>query len=265
MFSLIVATLGTRIPELERLLSSLENQTYKNFEVIMVVQDNFGKVSDTLEKYQDMNIKEVQISEKGLSNARNIGLQYAEGTYVTFSDDDCWYPADGLSIVKDKIDDFDICCYKFFDPMLKQYQKKYPEAPQRELSYFDLAKKSSIEIFINLKRVSKKDTKFDINFGVGSKYPTGEENIFLCDMKRKKYTIAYEPEVVVYHPCDLSTDSTIEPINWSYRTIILKRMYNSTFLAFFIYLYITLRRRRNIKKPFYSLIRGISYLMKTNE
>ena len=42
--SFLVPTLGNRDNELRRLLTSLKNQSVKNFEVILVVQDNFDNV-----------------------------------------------------------------------------------------------------------------------------------------------------------------------------------------------------------------------------
>lgn len=39
-----------------------------------------------------------------LSKARNIGLDYVEGEYIAFPDDDCWYEPDTLSKVLNQLE-----------------------------------------------------------------------------------------------------------------------------------------------------------------
>ena len=46
--SVLVPTLGTREMEIRRLLETLEKQSYKDFEIIFVTQDNHEIVKDIL-------------------------------------------------------------------------------------------------------------------------------------------------------------------------------------------------------------------------
>ena len=46
-----------------------------------------------------MDIKQIEMSVKGLSRARNRGLEQASGEIVVLSDDDCWYPANAFEII----------------------------------------------------------------------------------------------------------------------------------------------------------------------
>ena len=46
--SVLVPTLGTREKEINQLLETLEKQSYKDFEVIFVTQDNHEKVKNIL-------------------------------------------------------------------------------------------------------------------------------------------------------------------------------------------------------------------------
>ena len=75
---------------LDDCFASLENQTYKNFEVIFV---NDGSTDDTLQKLQAFcngkeNCKLINQKNRGLSGARNSGLAVAEGEFVCFFDPD---------------------------------------------------------------------------------------------------------------------------------------------------------------------------------
>lgn len=75
---------------LRECLDSLINQTYKNLEIIIVDDgstDNSGKICDEYEK-KNKNIKVIHKENEGLGFARNTGLEYIHGEYVTFVDSD---------------------------------------------------------------------------------------------------------------------------------------------------------------------------------
>lgn len=200
MISIILPTLGNRILETKRLIDSLNKQIYKGFEVIVVSQDNHENV-DNLFRNVSFKYKHIRINEKGLSNARNVGLHYVNGDILTFSDDDCWYPEYAFEFIKNIFDNkkYDILSLQVFDPINNYYYKRYNFFSEDQLTKFNILKKSSIEIFINLKKVKKEDIKFDIRFGLGAKYNSGEENILLMDLIKKGYNIAYYPKIIVYH------------------------------------------------------------------
>lgn len=71
-------------------MDSLEKQTYKNFEIILVNDgstDDSGKLCDEYsEKYS--NIRVFHKENGGLSDARNFGVQKAKGEFITFLDPD---------------------------------------------------------------------------------------------------------------------------------------------------------------------------------
>lgn len=90
MISLVVGTVN-RTAELDRLLSSLDQQTYKGFEVLVVDQNLDDRVSIVLRKHKGLQISHLR-SPRGLSKARNVGLAAASGTICAVPDDDCWYP-----------------------------------------------------------------------------------------------------------------------------------------------------------------------------
>ena len=103
-FSLIVCTLG-RYEELDQLFESLRKQTYSDFEVILVDQNDKDYLNEIINEYSnEFDIRHI-FSEKGLSRARNIGLKYVSGQIVAFPDDDCWYPIDLLERVNNFFQD----------------------------------------------------------------------------------------------------------------------------------------------------------------
>lgn len=64
LISLIMPTLN-RYDDIYLLMDSLENQTYKNFELIVVDQNDNSKVKEIVDKYIDkLDIKYIKSSKK---------------------------------------------------------------------------------------------------------------------------------------------------------------------------------------------------------
>ena len=77
-------------PYLDRCIQSIVNQTYKNLEIILVDDgspDNCPVMCDTWAQ-RDTRIKVIHKKNSGLADARNMGLEVAKGTYLTFVDSD---------------------------------------------------------------------------------------------------------------------------------------------------------------------------------
>ena len=71
-------------------IDSLNRQTYKNFEIILVNDgstDGSGELRDKYSVEYD-NIKVYHKSNGGLSDARNFGVQKSSGDFITFLDPD---------------------------------------------------------------------------------------------------------------------------------------------------------------------------------
>ncbi len=73
---------------IEDCLNSLLNQTYSNYEIILI---NDGSTDNSIEicsKYNDPKIKIFNQNNKGVSIARNVGISLATGQYIMFVDAD---------------------------------------------------------------------------------------------------------------------------------------------------------------------------------
>ncbi|TSB48371.1 glycosyltransferase family 2 protein [Alkalicoccobacillus porphyridii] len=200
MLSIIIPTLGQRVEEFRRLCKSLEEQTNQSFEVIVTSQDHHKKVGELLQTFS-FSYQHVTLHRRGLSYARNEGLKMIKGDYVTFSDDDCWYPSDMVERVERFFLDHQkpVVCFQIYDPISQQSYKNYPLQKKDSVSTKDLFRKSSIEIFVHVTNVDKRYLRFDERFGLGAEHPSGEENIFLVGLKRAGYEISYIPVPIVYH------------------------------------------------------------------
>lgn len=83
---------ASRVPFLLKLLSSISNQSFKNFETIVVVdgkKDLYSQISALVSNINLPNTRVVQNSSPmGASACRNLGLKLASGWIVGFVDDD---------------------------------------------------------------------------------------------------------------------------------------------------------------------------------
>lgn len=90
--SFIVPVYNNSIKELERCIRSIKKIWKINYEIIIV--NNGSKKNKTfeytklLDKINDDSICYIYTKKKGVSNARNIGMRYSSGTFVTFVDAD---------------------------------------------------------------------------------------------------------------------------------------------------------------------------------
>lgn len=79
-------------------IDSILNQTYKDFELILVDDgspDNSGKICDKYAK-KDIRIKVIHKENGGVSSARNCGIDAAKGKYICFVDSDDYIASDYL-------------------------------------------------------------------------------------------------------------------------------------------------------------------------
>lgn len=88
----------------ERCIDSILNQSYQNYEIIIV---NDGSTDDTLaivEKYMNNeHVKLLSQNNAGLSAARNAGIAEASGDYITFIDSDDWVEVDFLKVMVEAV------------------------------------------------------------------------------------------------------------------------------------------------------------------
>ena len=91
---------------LERCVESILQQTYAHFELILINDgstDSSGQICDHLASQYE-NIKVYHIENAGVSNARNMGIQLATGSWVTFIDSDDFVTQDYLATLASAVE-----------------------------------------------------------------------------------------------------------------------------------------------------------------
>ena len=83
-------------PYLRQCIESIQNQTFQDLEIILVDDgstDGSGKICREYEK-NDQRIRVIHKVNGGLGDARNVGLDVAQGGYIGFVDSDDFIDAD---------------------------------------------------------------------------------------------------------------------------------------------------------------------------
>lgn len=90
---------------LDRCIESLINQTYRNLEILLIDDGSPDACPYLCDDWvaKDSRIRIVHKSNGGLSDARNTGMLFIKGDYVSFIDSDDWIDLNTYSLVMDRI------------------------------------------------------------------------------------------------------------------------------------------------------------------
>lgn len=103
---------------LDKCIQSVVNQTYTNLEIILINDgstDNSGCICDDWSR-QDDRILVIHQKNSGVSKARNVGIEHAEGEYICFVDADDYLEGDGLKNLYSKMkEDTQLVCGGYVD------------------------------------------------------------------------------------------------------------------------------------------------------
>lgn len=103
--SIIVPVYNTK-NYLPRCVDSLVKQDYSNTEILLVDNMSDDGSAQLCDDYSSRytNVYGIHLDEKGVSRARNAGLEYATGKYIAFCDSDDYMPANALKDMVEAIE-----------------------------------------------------------------------------------------------------------------------------------------------------------------
>lgn len=199
--SLIVATVE-RTAELDRLFDSFAAQTFKDFEVIVVDQNLDDRLSPYLDRARRLGlaVKHLKHRPANLSAARNVGIEAAEGEWVGFPDDDCWYDDALLARLEPRFR----CTDALSGAAVQWAEEGVPPelAPsltwERSKQFRDIPV-ASFQLFFH-RKLFERIGGFDCRLGVGLFFGAGEETDLVLRALRAGALLTYEPAAKVHHP-----------------------------------------------------------------
>ena len=195
------------IPSLTVVISTVNenfNRFIKNFrfdylvdadEVIIIIQGakkrNVHKLLKPFKVIFDENY--------GLSKSRNVGIDKACCDFIWFLDDDIILDNGSIKRLKNHLklnQDYNlhVARIKNIDNTpYKEYTKK------KILGRINALSVSSVELIVSKKFINENNIRFNNNLGLGSKYPSTEENFFYLDVFDNGGSIIHFHDFLIKH------------------------------------------------------------------
>lgn len=123
MYFSIIIPVYNRPDEINELLESLLQSTYKsNYEVVIVEDGSTISCEDVVQKYADkLTISYYFKPNSGPGDSRNFGMKKAKGEYLLIFDSDCIIPSQYLSEVEKELKANYVDCFGGPDKALKSF------------------------------------------------------------------------------------------------------------------------------------------------
>lgn len=187
---------------IERFLSAIKQQTYQEFQWILVDDGSSDNTMQVVEgyihRYSQTNITILRKNNGGVSSARNLGLKYVEGDYITFADsddipNDTWLEEIVDVISKESQIDLLILNAKKVKPDLSFIKEVYPSFVSDKRGKFNELAKNLLSMKINgylFTFVFRSELWKEITFDSDINFLEDELAVFnvLINNPTKKYT-----------------------------------------------------------------------------
>jgi len=179
-------------------INSILNQTYKDFELILIndgSQDSSGDICNNI-AVEDNRVKVFHVENGGVSKARNLGVKNSTGKYICFIDSDDWVSSDFLETLISKQNTYNV------DWVISGYVSKYEKTNTERVYRIDESVSFSnlgavfIELdlkgifFTNCGKLYLRDIIIGNNIEFSQSYTMGEDFIFNQEYLFKVNSIA---------------------------------------------------------------------------
>jgi len=203
-FSLVMTTLG-RDKEIINFIGALLKQTYTNYELIIVDQNNDDRVVKIFEQYKEIiNIHYYHCDKRGISIGRNTGLKYITGDIIAFPDDDCEYDSDTLMKIVDFFKKYSN--YSFYTCNTKEKNKNASVfrglKKDCNINLFNFLN-TGISFTMFIRKEALSGFTLDERLGLGTYFGSGEESDLLLYLLKRKLKGRYFAKNYIFHPAKI--------------------------------------------------------------
>lgn len=224
LVSIIIPTYN-RSKLLKNAINSIINQTYQNFEIIIIDDCSTDDTLKVVKNFEDKRIKYLKnkVSLRA-TGSRNRGIENSNGDFIAFlDDDDEWYPQK-LEMQLEKFKDSKVgLVYGAIDLYFEALDFKYPTTPSKKGKLFkELLMKNHVggTPSVMLRKAALGDNFFDVKFPAREEY-----DLWIKISKEWKIDYIKQPFVKAYYRNDIERISTnlenyiigIEQLNLKYK------------------------------------------------
>ncbi|MBR4782081.1 MAG: glycosyltransferase [Lachnospiraceae bacterium] len=200
---------------LNKSIESLLNQTYKDFELILVDDgspDNCPQICDDWEK-KEPKIRVFHKKNEGLSSARNSGIEHASGEYIIFPDPDDWVEPDYLERLINLREEFkadlSICGHyhgtNIYDPEAELIVLTMEEALEKLMMPHSFCGYTWNKLY-NLDIIKRNQLRFDVELGMVQDLHFNVRYFQYCEK------IVYDPVPLYHHTIENGVTSRNTPL-----------------------------------------------------
>ncbi len=204
MFFSIIIPLYNRPLEIDELLYTLTQQTYLQFEVLVIEDGSKISAKEIVDSYAEkLAISYYYKENAGQGFARNFGFEHAKGDYFVVFDSDCLIPIDYLEIVKNYLLEHQLDAYGGPDGAHSSFT-----AVQKAISYSMTSPFTTGGIRGNKKHIGQFHPR-SFNMGISREVwertggfiltRLGEDIEFSIRIHSMGFKIGLIPDAIVYH------------------------------------------------------------------
>ena len=181
---------------LDKCINSIIKQTYENIDIILINDGSNDNSQEICEKYQkkDKRIRLINQKNKGVSKARNKGLELSKGKYISFIDADDFIEQNMLEKMYENISktqsDVTVCGYDFYKNGKYKFIKEKNYTLEKEKKY------EGIFNFSVCNKLYKKEILENIKF---DNKKIAEDIAFNFKVFQKINKISFILETPLYH------------------------------------------------------------------
>jgi glycosyltransferase involved in cell wall biosynthesis len=189
-------------PTVEVLVATMRQDDFGLYERLnadsdMVIANQHDHVSEECRIMDGHAVRMFTTKERGLGKNRNTGLEHAAGEICLIADDDIYYTDDYVKVVRsgfDEISDADIILFNVVSEDQDEYHIRAEKI--KRIGLLNFARYGSVRYVLKRQRIMSANLRFELDFGSGGKYSTGEDVIFLRDALRAGLKIYTHPGLI---------------------------------------------------------------------
>ena len=209
--SIILPTYNRAKLFLSRAINSVINQSYENWELIVIDNNSIDNTKELVNSYQNSKIHLFSIENKGnIAKSRNLGISQAKGDFIAFLDSDDYWKSDKLekciNILKSNLSYDGVCHAEIWvNPKNHQEIKKY--GPKKYFNYEKLLIRGN-SVSLSAMIVNKKNILEANSFSENEDIITAEDYDLWIKLAANNLNIVFIDQPLGYYQIHQNSESS---------------------------------------------------------